>query len=312
MKIVVIGAGGLGGYFAGRWAASGLDVSLIARGAHLEAIKANGLQIESPLGDATVPIEAASHGGGMGPADLVLIATKTWQLAAATELLPPLLGPTTRVMGVQNGVEAAEVLAAKVGAERVLAGTCRIISYLSQPGVVHHVGVQPTLIFGPPRGGNSEGVPTLETQLSRGAGMTVRSSPDIEADLWRKFLFFAPTSGIGSVAQAPIGVLREIPESRAMLHGAIEEVVAIGRVRGVRLEDDSTAKAMTFIDSLPPEGTSSMQRDVRDGRRTELEALSGAVVRLGQEHGQPTPIHRFIYGALLPLEMRARHEVSWP
>ena len=306
MKIAIIGAGGVGGYFGARWAAAGLDVRLLARGEHLQTIRADGLQVESPLGDVTVTLPASSESEEIGPVDLVVLATKTWQLEAALGGVPPLLGESTMVLTVQNGVEAPDQAAEIVGKPRVLAGTCRIISYISRPGVIHHVGVQPSLIFGEPLGGISERVEDVLATLSRGDGTTLTASPDIQRDLWRKFLFFAATSGLGSISQAPLGALRGVPPTRQCLQQAIQEVVDLGRALGVDLDVDSTAQAMAFIDTLPPEGTSSMQRDVAAGRRTELEALSGAVVRLGAQAGLETPVHRMIYAALLPGELQAR------
>lgn len=306
MKIAVIGAGGVGGYFGARWAAAGLDVWMLARGDHLRAIRDDGLCVESPLGDVTVQLPASAEADDIGPVDLVMLATKTWQLESALEQIPPLLGPDTMVLTVQNGVEAPDQVGHTVGTHRVLGGTCRIISYISSPGTILHVGVQPSLVFGEPSGGMSQRVEDVLAALSRGAGMTLTASSDIQRDLWRKFLFFAATSGLGSISQAPIGGLRSVMPTRQLLEQAIQEVVDLGRARGVDLDIDSTAQSMAFIDTLPPEGTSSLQRDVAEGRRTELEALSGAVVRLGTETGVATPVHGMIYAALLPRELEAR------
>lgn len=308
----MLGAGGLGSYFAGRWAQAGLDVSLIARGAKLEALRDRGLTILSPLGDAEVAIRAVPGPAEAGAMDLVVVATKTWQLPAAAASLAPMLGPQTAVLGVQNGVEAADVLAAAVGTERVLAGTCRIISFVTEPGVVRHVGVQPTLTFGEPGGGGSERGDRIRDHLARGAGMTVAHSTSIEVDLWKKFLFFAPVSAIGAVTQVPVGAWRRIPAVRDLFARAMGEVLELARSRGVRLPDDSIELALRFLDGLPADGTSSLQRDVRDGVRTELDALCGAVVRLGAAAGFDTPVHAALHAALLPRELGARGELEVP
>jgi len=312
VRVAVVGAGGLGGYFGGRWAAAGLDVVFLARGAQLAALRARELRIASPLGDVALRVRAEDRAAAIGEVDLVLVATKTWQLAEAAAGLAPLLGGGTAVVGVQNGVEASAVLSAAVGAERVLAGTCRIISYLAAPGEIRHVGVQPTLTFGELSGGASERCERIRDALARGGGMTVRLADDIEAEIWRKFLFFAPVSGIGAVTQAPVGVWRRIDEVRERLVAAMEEVRAVAAARGVTLPEDLVSESLDFLDRLPPEGTSSLQRDVRDGRRTELEALCGAMVRLGREHGVATPVHAAVYAFLLPRELHAQGVVDWP
>ena len=314
-RIAILGAGGVGGYFGGRWAEDGLEVSLLARGEHLAAIRRDGLVIRSPAGDATVRLDATDDAQRIGPVDLVVVATKTWQLEGVLEHLPPLVGPTTWVVGLQNGVEAAEVLEQAPGSpapERVLGGTCRVISYIAGPGVIEHLGVEPTILMGKRPAGADPRVEALAARLSQARGVTVAASDDIVGDLWRKFLFFASSSGVGSVTQAPIGVVRSVPEVRQFFVGAMEEIFALARAKGIALADDSVETALSFFDGLPPDGTSSMQRDFRDGRRTELEALSGAVVRMGQAEGVPTPVNAQIYASLLPRELRVQGAIDWP
>ena len=311
MRIVIVGAGGVGGYFGGRWAEAGQDVTFLARGAHLEAIRAEGLRLESPLGNARIRVPAAGTAKEAGLADLVVLATKSWQLPGAAERLGPMVGPGTVVMGLQNGVEAAEVLSAYVPSSQVLGGTCRIISFIERPGFIKHVGVEPTVAFGElPGSGAGLARPVFET-LDGARGVTLRLEDDIEAQIWRKFLFFAPVSGVGSVTRAPMGVLRSIPEVRRMLEVAVEEVLGVALAKGVRVSASSAAEVMRFVDGAPKSGTSSMQRDFRDGRRTELEELAGAVVRFGAEAGVDLPVHSFIYSALLPLELKARGTLAF-
>lgn len=312
MKIAMVGAGGLGGYFGGRWAEAGLDVTFLARGEQLAALRRSELRIASPLGDAAVRVRAEGDAAAIGVVDLVIVATKTWQLAGAVAAIGPLLAPGTVVFGVQNGVEAAGELAAAVGAERVLGGTCRIISFVAAPGEIRHVGVQPTLTFGETAGGTSERGERIREVLARGAGMTVRLADDIEGEIWKKFLFFAPVSGVGAVTRAPVGTWRGISATRDRLVAAMVEVRSVAAARGVELPGDIVERSLEFLDRLPPEGTSSLQRDVRDGRRTELEALCGAMVRLGREHGVATPVHDALYAFLLPSELRAQGAVDWP
>jgi len=307
MRIAVIGAGGLGGYFGGRWAAAGLDVTFVARGAGLEALRERPLEIVSPLGDASVPVRAVGDPAERGAVDLVVVATKTWQLEGALPLLPPLLGPDTVVVGVQNGVEAPEQIAAVAGRERTMGGTCRIIAFLEGPGRVRHVGVQPVFTFGELDGGTSERGERIREALERGEGLVVRHSQDVVLELWKKLLFFAPVSGIGASVQVPVGEWRDVPETRAKLVEAMREVIAVAAAKGITLPADGIERSFDFLDNvLPPEGTMSLQRDIRDGRRTEVEALCGSIARYGRDLGVPVPVHEALYAVLLPRELRAR------
>lgn len=306
MRIAIFGAGGVGGYFGTRWCEAGLDVAFVARGAHLAALQEDGLRLESPLGDRVLAVEASDDPARIGPVDLVVMATKAGQLADAAGVAGPLLGPDTAVLGLQNGVEAVEILQRALGAERVLGGTCRIISFVVGPGHIRHMGVAPTLSFGEPSGGSSERSEAIAEALASAAGVTVRRSDDIEAEIWKKFLFFAPVSGLGAVTRASIGGLRAVPEVRTLLRRAMEEVAALARARGVRLDDEAVARSMAFFETLPGDGTSSLQRDIAAGRPSELESLSGAMVRLGRAAGVETPVHDFLYAALLPAELAAR------
>lgn len=312
MRIVIVGAGGVGGYFGGRWAEAGLDVTFLARGTHLEALRAKGLRVESPLGGVRIDVPVAATAAEVGEADLIVVATKTWQLQAAAEDLGPMVGPGTIVMGLQNGVEAAGVLSTFVPAGRVLGGTCRIMSFVEKPGVVRHAGVDPTIAFGElPESEPGLAMPLLDA-LGGAKGMTLRLEEDIEAEIWRKFLFIAPVSGVGSVTRAPIGVIRTLPEVRRMLEAAVLEVFRVAMARGVAVGESAGRDILSFIDAVPYEGTSSMQRDFSDGRRTELEDLSGAVVRFGAATGIDVPVHSIIYSSLLPLEMKARGTLAFP
>jgi len=310
MRIVVVGAGGIGAYFGGRWAEAGVDVTLLARGAQLEALRAGPLRIASPLGDATVPVAVAARADEIGPADVVVVATKTWQLPEAAASLGPLLGADTVVLGVQNGVEAGDVLASAVGAERVLDGTCRIISYVAAPGTVTHAGVPPILTFGEREGGLSERGRRVLATLERGVSMTVRLSEHVALDLWKKFLFFAPFSAVGAAIRRPAGDWRHLAPPRELFVSGMREVVAVAAQRGVELAPELIDANLEFVDRLPADGTTSLLRDVRDGRRTELEALAGAMCRLGRAAGVPTPVHDHLYALLLPHEIAARQEAS--
>ncbi len=306
MRVAVVGAGGVGGYFGVRWAESGLDVALLARGAHLDAIRTTGLQVRSPLGDADVEVQATDDAGQIGEVDLVVLATKTWQLPAALEAVGPMVGDNTVLVGLQNGVQAAEQIATEFGQERVLGGSCRIISFIEKPGVIRHVGADPTVIVGELSASSSARAEDLAAVLDAAKGLKVHASEEIEAVIWRKFYFFAPVAGVSSVAQVPMGELRSTLATRDLLRSAMDEVIVVAQAAGVVLEDDVTERSLAFVDKLPQDGTSSMQRDFAAGRRTELEALNGTMVRLGRELGVEVPTHDFLYSALLPRELRAR------
>jgi 2-dehydropantoate 2-reductase len=310
MRIVVFGAGGVGGYFGGRWAAAGLDVTFVARGAHLDAMRSRGLTLHSPLGDSVVRVAAAERATDAGKADLVVLAIKAWQLPEALATIRPLLGSATRVLGLQNGVEAVATIGGAVGTHRVLGGTCRIIAFIDSPGVIRHAAGAPLVILGEPGGGVSESGSAIARELAHGQGMEVQLSERIEVDIWRKMHWFAAVAGVGSVTGVAAGAFRSVPETRAMLVSAMNEAMEVAAAQGIQLPADATEKAMAFVDGLPADATSTMMRDFRDGKRTELEALSGALVRLGASLGVPTPVHRCIYASLLPRHNEAERASS--
>jgi 2-dehydropantoate 2-reductase len=307
VRIAVFGAGGVGGYFGGRLAEAGESVAFVARGAQLEALRRDGLNVESIAGDFVVkPVEADDDPARIGPVDMVLVAVKAWQVQGAARAIGPLLRGDTIVLPLQNGVEAADQLAAVVGAERVLGGLCRIVAFLSGPGRIRHSGVPPRIEFAERDGRSSERVTRLRAVFERARGLAVSVPADIDAALWEKFLFIAPVSGVGAATRVPVGGFRALPESRVLLEGAMAEVFALARARGVRLPDDAVARALGYVDSLPAEATASMQRDIIEGRPSELEAQTGTIVRLGRAAAVPVPINEMIYGTLLPLERKAR------
>ncbi len=306
MKIAVFGAGAIGGYFGGRLSAAGEDVTFIARGKTLEALRTHGLRLTSAAGDLHLPSPQATDDPAMiGKVDLVVVGVKTWQVREAAVAMKPLIGDGTAVLPLQNGVEASPDLAAVLGPKPVLGGTCRVISRVEEPAHIVHTGTFASVELGELDDSRSERIEAIASALS-GAGVTTRVSDDIHVALWAKFLFLATTSGLGAVTRAPIGVLRKIPETRRMLDRGMREIAAVAVARGVRLPADEADKALVFIDGLPPEGTASMQRDIMDGRPSELEAQNGAVVRLGREAGVEAPVHEFLYASLLPMERAAR------
>ncbi|MCX7792158.1 MAG: 2-dehydropantoate 2-reductase [Chloroflexaceae bacterium] len=306
MRIAVFGPGGVGGYFGAHLARAGHELHLIGRGAHLEAVRTAGLRVESPKGAfGARPASATDDPSSIGPVDLVLVAVKNWQLIEAAPALAPLIGPATVVLPLLNGVEAHDILAAALGPDHVLGGLCRIIAYIAAPGVIRHVGAEPTIIFGELDNRRSARVEALRAAFSE-AGFGAIVPPDIHVAIWEKFMLVCTWSGLGAVTRAPLGVWLRLPGTRALAEAALGEVVVVANARGVAVAPAQVEATLRFLDTLPYESTASMQRDIMEGRPSELEAQNGAVVRLGQAAGVPTPVHSFLYYTLLPQELAAR------
>lgn len=307
MKCAIFGSGGVGGYFGARLAQSGHDVTFIARGAHLEAIRGSGLRLTSVSGDTTIsPAHATDDPASVGIVDLVIVGVKAWQLPDAARGMKPLVGSETIVLPLENGVEAPGILAAELGREHVFGGLCAIVSMIEAPGHVRHAGIAPIIRFGELDNSRTERLAAVERVFSQAPGLSVEVPDDIEAAIWRKFVFIAAWSSVGSITRAPIGAIRSIAGTRRLLHDVLAEAVAVGRARGVRLADDIVDATMAFFDSVAPGSTASMQRDVMAGKPSELEAQTGAIVRFGEETGVATPVSEVIYHALLPMEAEAR------
>lgn len=310
MRIAVVGAGAVGGYFGGRLAAAGEETVFIARGEHLAAIRSRGLRVESPLGGFEVnPAHATDDPSSVGIVDVVLICVKTWQVPRVAEQVKPIVCSDTMVVPLCNGVEAASQLAGPLGASRVLGGTCKIISYKVEAGVIRHEGVEPEVSSGEIDSSESDRVRRLAERFDR-AGVRVVVPSDINVAIWDKFLFIASLSGVGAITRATIGVLRNTPQTRNMLEATMREIHAVARASNVSLPEDAVECSMAFVDTLPADGTASMQRDIMKGHPSELDAQTGAVVRLGARLGVATPVNQFIHVALLPQEQRAREHLQ--
>ncbi len=306
MRIAVFGTGGVGGYFGGRLAQAGNDVTFIARGAHLEAIRRDGLKVESIAGNfAVIPARATGDPSDIGAVELVIVGVKAPQVPAAAEAMRPLVGPATTVLPLQNGVEAADQLAAVLGRDRVVGGLCKLIAMIAAPGRIRHLGMPPKIVFGELDNSASGRIAGLKALFDGCDGLEAQIAADIHAALWEKFLFIAAFSGVGAVTRVPAGILRTVPETRQMVVEAMEEIFSLSRARGVRLADDTVARSMAAVDALPPEGTASMQRDIMAGKPSELSAQNGAVVRLARETGISVPINDFLYRALIAQERQA-------
>ena len=307
MRIAVFGTGAVGGYFGARLAQAGHSVVFIARGRTLETLRKDGLRVESIAGDFQLAaVEATDAPASVGPVDAVLLGVKTWQVPEAAAAMRPLVGPNTLVLPLLNGVECRDQLAAVLGPGPILGGICKVFVFQVAPGVFKHAGIDPSIVFGEWDGGPSERVSRLAAAFDGCVAAKAVVPPNVQTAVWEKFLFIDPLSTTSSLSRAPVGVLRGVPETRALLVGLMREVLALALARGVTMRDGIIEKTLEHIEAITPEATPSMQRDVMDGKPSELDAQTGAVVRLGQEAGIAVPLHVAAYGALLPNEQRAR------
>ena len=306
MRIVIFGTGGVGGYFGGRLARAGEEVTFIARGEHLRAIKANGLKVDSTDGDFVIyPAKATDDVNEVGETDLVILGVKAWQVPEAARAIKPLVGPNTTVLPLQNGVEAVPQLVDELGARNVIGGLCRIVSFVVAPGHIRHAGFAPSIIIGELDNQRTDRIVTIEQMFKR-AGLEIMIAPDIQVALWTKFLFIASFSGVGAMANAPACIVRSDPKWRAQILSAMQEIYTLAHARGINLPPDSINTVMGAVDALPEDATSSMQRDIAAVKPSELEAQNGAVVRMAQQSGIDVPTHTLIYETLKPLEDKAR------
>jgi 2-dehydropantoate 2-reductase len=306
MRIAIVGAGGLGGYYGARLAEAGNEVAFIARGAQLAAIRKNGLKVLSPLGDVHLKdVSATDDPRDVGPVDVVVVAVKTWQVADAARAMRPMLGPDTIVVPFLNGVEAADELAAAIGARHVIGGLSKVFSMIEAPGVIRHFNPGAYVEIGELSGGQSARVETLRAAFER-AGAQAASSADIRTALWKKLLTVSSWAGLGALARSPMGVLRGMSETRALIDRAMDEGIAVGARRGHPIGAEYKTELWKFYDAMPADATASMQRDLMAGKPSELDAWNGAIVRFGKDAGVATPVQTFTYHALLPMERRAR------
>ena len=305
MRVAIFGTGGAGGYFGARLAQAGTEVVFVARGEHLKAIRERGLRVETTAGELVARSEATDDPARVGAVDVVLVGVKTWQVREAAQAMRPMMASHTFVVPLQNGVEAAAELSAVLGAGHVLGGLCGTISRVVSPGRILSIGATNFIKFGELDNSPSARARSLQQTFER-AGVRAEIPSDIEAAVWEKFIFVAPYGGVGAVTRATAGVLRTLAETRQMLERGMREILAVARARQVALADGIVEKSLGLIDSLAPDATTSLQRDIAAGKPSELEAWNGAVVRLGRAAGVATPLHEFIYHSLLPSELRAR------
>jgi 2-dehydropantoate 2-reductase len=299
MRLLMVGAGGIGGYFGAQFARHGHDVTFMARGAHLAAIKEHGLTVESAVGPAQLRVHATDAIGEVREPDAILLCTKLADLAAAARQIAP-LADRALVVTLQNGVDAPRVVAEHVPAARIAAGVAHIAAAIKAPGTIAHTGTFARIRVGSLAGGAPLGEVDALVAAGKGSGIDIERVDDVERALWEKFVFLVALSGLTCLARQPIGVVREDAELRATLQASMRETAALGRARGVSLAADFVDKQLDFIDALPPQMRSSMLHDLTAGRRLEASWLAGATVRMAEEMGLDVPVNRTVYAALKP------------
>lgn len=298
LKIGVMGAGAIGGYFGARLAQAGHEVHLIARGEHLRAIQERGLKVMSTRGNLHVSVRATADPREVGAVDLLLFTVKTYDVEAAAAAIAPMVGSQTIILPLQNGVDTPDYLAQHYGAERVLGGTCKIEATIAEPGVIHHPSQLASITFGELAGGLSPRVEQLHQVFTAAGGAEVEASPDIRRALWEKLIFLATMSALTTVTGEPIGPVREHPPTRELMVKMVREIWSVGRAEGVALADSYPDQILQFIQGLPGGMKSSMQRDREKGRRLEAEAIQGSVVRRAHRVGVPVPVTETLYALL--------------
>ena len=299
MKIVMMGSGGVGGFLGGRLARAGHDVTFIARGAHLQALREHGLVIESEAhGDIQVPkVNASEDPASAGVADAIIVSVKLWDTEAAARSIKPLIGPHTGVVSLQNGVVKDEILRRELGEAPVMGGVCYVATHIARPGVIHQTGTMQRVIVGEHDGRISERARALHAALAE-AGVNAELSDDVRRAIWEKYVFLVALAATTTTMRQPIGPIRSNAQSRRFLLDIMREAVAVGRALGVNLAPDYAEQRLAFADGLPADMTSSMHHDLERGNRLEVQWLSGGVVELGKRAGVETPMNRAVCAIL--------------
>ena len=300
MRIAVVGSGGTGGFFGGLLARAGEEVTFVARGAHLEALRSKGLTVKSRLaGEFTLPVRATASPADIEPVDLVLFCVKTYDTDSAAESIRPLLGKDTILLSLQNGVDNAERIAGITGHQAKLGAVAYVVSTIEAPGVVAQTAGPGRIVFGELARGTSKRAERL-CELLQSSGIAAEVHPDIRIAIWQKFLFICAFSGITALTRMPIGPILTDPATHALFRGTLGEAEAVARDSGIELPDDCIEQALAVAADVEPWGRGSMYHDLAHGLRLELEALNGEVVRRGRERGIETPLNFAVYAALKP------------
>jgi len=306
MKFLVYGIGGVGGYFGGKLSQAGFHVSMIARGAHLKEIQKNGLQVESKNGDFTThPKIATDNPEEAETPDVILMGVKSWQLKEAANSLLPVINADTMILPLQNGANNVEVLREVFPERQVLGGLCNIISFVKAPGIIKHASLEPKIIFGETEGSNSSRALELKKCFDK-AEITNIISGDIQREIWRKFLFITTISAIGGLIRVTIDKIRESEYLYELMRKIALEILEVANAKGINLGQEDLENTFERIQNQPKGSTASTQRDIMEGKPSELENFNGYIVKEGERLGISTPVNRFIYECLLPMEKQAR------
>jgi len=310
LRIAVVGIGGVGGYFGGKLAKAGVDTIFIARGATLDALRSRGLRVDSINGDFAVDkVNATDDPSKVGPVDAILFATKAWQIPEAAQKAKPMIGRDTVAVPMENGMEAPDQISAALGREHVLGGLCGIVAFIVAPGHIKHAGIDPFVMFVELDNSVTPRVERLRDTFVQ-AGIKADIPPDIQRSMWSKFLFIAPMSAIGALTRVPVGVWRSIPETREIAIRALREMTQVAAARVASLPDDAIERTLERYDAMAPESTSSLQRDIMEGKPSELEAQAGAIVRMARDARVQTPVCDMLYALLLPQERKVRGSMA--
>lgn len=305
MKVAIIGTGGIGGYFGGKIAKAGFDVTFLARGKQLKALQENGLTVKSILGDFHIDsVHATDSISSIGKCDLIILSTKAWQLKGLANELKFLLKDDSTILPLQNGVLAIEELEAEIDKKYIVGGLCRIISKIESPGVINHLGITPIIVFGETDNAKTDRTLKIKELFDK-SDINSKISADITSDLWKKFISIC-VSGLLAVTKTTYGEIRELPETRQMMIDLMDEIYRLSQKIGIQIESDFVAKSVLAIDALPYETTSSLTRDVWEGKPSEIEYQNGTVVRLAEKYNTEVPINKFVYNSILPMEIKAR------
>jgi 2-dehydropantoate 2-reductase len=305
MNIVVFGAGGVGGYFGAKLAQAGYDVTFVARGKHLQAIKNTGLKVKSINGDFVVHPKVTDNVLTIKAPDLVILGVKSWQVLEVAKQLKPIISKDTMVLPLQNGADNADKLRAVLPDKNVLAGLCKIVSRVEAPGIIDHFAFDPEIVFGEYDNKKTERVQNVAFIFDK-AGIKNKISNHIHLDIWKKFLFIATISGIGALTRVEFGAMRVDEDIRQIIYQTANEIVAVANAKGIALTNDDIEMVLKMIDALNPKTTASMQRDIMEGRPSELDNFNGYIVRQGKALHITTPANSFTYHCLLPQEKKAR------
>ena len=304
MRFAILGSGAVGGYYGAKLWQTGHDVVFIARGKHLEAIRQRGLEIKSPLGDFVARAAAEQDTSKIGRVDCVILATKAYDNASALPMLPPMVGDGSVVLTLQNGVDSVDECAAVVGRQAVLGGAAYIAAAVEAPGLIVQTGTHTRVVFGEVFDAGAAVSPRVAAirDALAATGIEVEAVADARVPLWEKFIYLAPFAGFTGAARVPIGGIWKFPQVRETFYEACHEVERVARAEGVKVPDDRIKRIEGYMASLPPSTRSSLLIDLQQGKRIEVEALQGSVVRRGKKTGVPTPIHAAFYAALKPYE----------